>query len=191
MKKLLCVVIAIAILVTAGMLFFRTKDGKIGETYTSQDVEFTVNTLEFAEVIDGWGGANDDFWKPLNSTNCNIGLRWPTVEAYALAHGLAPKSENDRIFFVSYTAKNVGKTDKTFNERGELNYNDGYKYNDAQFAYRVSEEGVWQELPGGIKIEKLNTEAYEFRAYFVVPAELMTSDNPVTYSLYGYKFTVK
>lgn len=171
---------------------FGAKKAVIGETYTSKSgVEFKLNAVEFADAIDGWGGANDDFWKPLDENNCNIGNRYATLEAYKLAHGLAPQSTDDTIVFISYTAKNVSEDDKTIDDVGVLNYDDGYKYSEGNLAYRVSEKGVWQELPGGVRLAKLKENQYEFRAYMVVPKEIAESDKPLTYTLFGYEFELR
>jgi hypothetical protein len=193
MKKIVSILLCIAIMFSLSGCFFRVKEGKIGETYTSSsDIEFTLNEVSFAEVIDGWGGANDDFWKPLDETNCNLGGRWPTVAHYAAVHGLKPKHDDDRIVFISYTAKNVSKYDIDIDEVGVLDYDDGYTYSDGALAYRVSEEGVWDELPnGGLSIKKLDDKAYEFRAYMVVPKRVIESDKSLTYTLFGYEFIIR
>lgn len=194
MKKILSIVLAIMVCIV--ILFnlsgcFGSKTGEIGQTYTSSDgVEFTLNAVEFTDVIDGWGGANDDFWKPLDETNCNIGGRY-TLDEYKNKYGLVPKSEDDVIVFISYTAKNVSKNDKTIDDIGVLNYDDGYEYSDGELAYRVSEEGVWQELPGGIILKQLKENKYEFRAYMIVPKEVAESDKTLTYTLFGYEFELR
>lgn len=193
MKKIVSILLCIAIMFSLSGCFFRVKEGKIGETYTSSsDIEFTLNEVSFAEVIDGWGGANDDFWKPSDETNCNVGGRWPTVAHYAAVHGLKPKNDDDRIVFISYTAKNVSKYDIDIDEVGVLDYDDGYTYSDGALAYRVSEEGVWDELSnGGLSVKKLNDKAYEFRAYMVVPKQVIESDKSLTYTLFGYEFIIR
>ena len=194
MKKAISVLLCIAIVLGLSGCFGGVKEGKTGETYTSSNgIEFTLNEVSFAEVIDGWGGANDDFWKPLDETNGNIGngKRWATVEQYALAHGLKPNNDDDRVVFISYTAKNASKYDITIDEIGVLNYDDGYEYSDGALAYRVSEEGVWQELPNGIILKKLTDNKYEFRAYMVVPKQVVESEKSLTYTLFGYEFKIK
>lgn len=189
--------IAVALIICTVILFsfsgcFGGKTGEIGQTYTSSGgVEFTLNAVEFADVIDGWGGANDDFWKPLDESNCNIGNRYATVEEYQKAHGLVPESEDDVIVFISYTAKNVSKNDKVVDDIGVLNYDDGYEYSDGALAYRVSEKGVWKELPGGITLEQLKDNKYEFRAYMIVPKEVAESEKSLTYTLFGYEFELR
>ena len=64
-------------------------------------------------------------------------------------------------------------------------------YKDGELAYRVSAEGVWQELPNGITIKQLDSEAREFRAYMIVPKEVAESDKPVTYTVFGYEFELR
>lgn len=194
MKKIVSILLCITIMFSLSGCFVRVKEGKIGETYiSSSDIEFTLNAVSFAEVIDGWGGANDDFWKPLDENNCNIGSgkRWDTVEKYAEAHGLKPKNEDDRVVFISYTAKNVSKNDVVIREIGELDYDNGYEYTEGSLAFRLSEEGVWQENNGGLSIKKLNDTEYEFRAYMVVPKDVAESDKSLTYTLFDYKFKIR
>ena len=191
MKKALSLVMCVALILSFSGCF-GAKKAVNGETYTSNTgVEFTLNAVEFADAIDGWGGANDDFWKPLDENNCNIGGRYATLDAYKLAHGLVPQSTDDTIVFISYTAKNVSDDDKTIDDVGKLTYDKDYDYSDGNLAYRVSEKGVWQELPNGIRLEKLKENQYEFRAYMIVPKEIAESDNPLTYTLFGYEFELR
>lgn len=192
MKKIVSILLCIAIMFSLSGCFVRVKEGELGKTYiSSSDIEFTLNEVSFAEVIDGWGGANDDFWKPLDETNCNVGGRWPTVAHYAAVHGLKPKNEDDRVVFISYTAKNVSKNDVVIREIGELDYDNGYEYTEGSLAFRLSEEDVWQENNGGLSIKKLTDTEYEFRAYMVVPKEVAESDKSLTYTLFDYKFKIR
>lgn len=191
LKKLLVFVVVIA--VGCGVLAFAGRDrkGEIGKKYTTKSgIEFTLNAVEFTDVIDGWGGANDDFWKPLDENNCNIGGRY-TLDQYMLKYGLTPENEDDRIVYISYTVKNVAKNDIIINDVGEINYDDGYEYKEGKLAYRVSEEGVWKELSNGITIKQLDDEVTEFRAYMIVPKEVAESDNSVTYTIFGYEFELR
>ena len=168
------------------------KKGEIGTTYTSNyGIEFTVNEIAFTDVIDGWGGANDDFWKPIDENNCNVGGRFATVEDYKSAHGLTPKKENDRIIYISYTAENKSKYDRIIDETGDIDYDNGYKYSDGYLSYRVSEEGVWKELPSGLSLPKLDGSKYEFRAYTVVPKEVVESDKSLEITIHGYNFKLR
>ena len=194
MKKIISILLCIAVIVSLLGCFAGVKEGKIGETYTSSsDIAFTLNEVSFAEVIDGWGGANDDFWKPLDENNSNIGSgkRWDTVEKYAAAHGLKPQNDDDRVVFISYTAKNVSKNDIVISEIGELDYDNGYKYTDGSLAFRLSETAVWQENNSGLSIKKLTDTEYEFRAYMVVPKQVVESDKSLTYTLFGYEFKIR
>lgn len=183
----LVVVFAVVFVVMSG----KSEKGQIGTTYkSSYGIEFTVNEISFTDVIDGWGGANDDFWKPLDETNCNIGGRY-TLEQYKAKYGLTPKSEDDRIVYISYTAENLSKYDRVIDETGLINYDDGYTYSDGSLAYRVSEEGVWKELPDGLSLPKLDGGKYEFRAYTVVPKEVVESDKPLTVTLFDCEFEIR
>lgn len=190
-KKKLIALLLCVVVVLCGLLYFKTDKGEIGTRYKSSNgIEFTVNEISFTDVIDGWGGANDDFWKPLDENNCNIGGRY-TLEQYKMKYGLTPKNENDRIIYISYTAENLSKNDQVVDETGLINYDNGYTYSDGALAYRVSEEGVWKELSGGLTLPKLDGGKYEFRAYTVVPKEVVESDKPLSITLYGYKFELR
>lgn len=190
-KKKVIVVVLLLVVVLCAMSSFKTEKGEIGVTYkSSEGIEFTVNEIAFTDVIDGWGGANDDFWKPLDETNCNIGGRY-TLEQYKMKYGLTPKGENDRIVYISYTAENLSKYDRVIDETGLINYDNGYTYSEGALAYRVSEEGVWKELDGGLSLAKLDGGKYEFRAYTVVPKEVVESDKSLTIMLYGYTFEIR
>lgn len=158
------------------------KKGEIGTTYTSNDVEFTLNHVEFTDTMDNWGGANDNYWMPIPED----------AGRNQVANAVSPKSEDDTICVISYTAKNVSKNDKLINERGTLDYDDGYTYDEGGLTYRVSEEGVWSDLDGGLMLEKLNENAYEFRAYMVVPKALVeNTDKSLTYTLFGMTFDLR
>lgn len=153
------------------------KKGEIGQTYTSEYViEFTVN---------------DDFRKPIDETNCNVGSRWPTVDDYKLAHGLKPTNEDDRIAYISYTAANTSEYDRTIDETGVVVYDGDNKYSDGQLAHRVSEKGVRKGLPNVLSLPKLDGEKFEFRAYTIVPKEAVESDKPLTITIHGYDFEIR
>ncbi len=195
LKKVLCVVLAVACVVGVVMFLGRDKKGEIGETYTDENgIEFTVNAIEFADVIDGWGGANDNYWFPLTEESYKEHYsdvkRWD-YEGYVKQHGLTPENEDDMIVFISYTAKSVSKYDRTIDDVGEIDYDDGYKYTEGSLAYRKSETAVWQDIPGGVVLEKLKENEYEFRAYIIVPKEAVESDKSLTYSLFGVKYDLR
>ena len=157
-------------------------NNKIGKTYTSNGVEFTLNYVEFTDTIDNWGGANDNYWMALPKD----------AVRNQLEHARSPKSEDDTICIISYTAKNVSKTDKVIDDRGTLNFDNGYTYSDGGLTYRVSPTGVWSDIKDGLILEKLKEDAYEFRAYIVVPKTIVTeTDKPLTYTLFGEKFNLR
>lgn len=186
--------IIIALIIVALMISAKPDTGVIGETYTKNGVEFKVNTIEFANVIDGWGGANDNYWFPLTEESykeyySNV-QRWD-YEGYVTEHGLAPKNEDDMIVFISYTAKNVDKNNKTIDDKGLINYDDGYKYEEGSLSWRRSETAVWQDIPNGIVLEQLEEKEYEFRAYIIVPKEVVESEKSLTYTLFGVEYDLK
>lgn len=154
---------------------------EIGTTYSSNGVEFTLNYVEFADTIDNWGGANDNYWKPLPDD----------AHRHQLENAMTPKDTEKTICIVSYTAKNVHKIDLTIDDRGTIDYDNGYTYSDGGLAYRVSPTGVWKDIPNGITLEKLKDESYEFRAYIVIPKTIVESDNPLTYTLFGKTFNLR
>ncbi len=192
MKKKIKIVIVVAIIIAILLPFYnsRIKEGQVGETYTWNDtLEITVNSIEFAEVIDGWGGANDNFWKPL-TTDVQIHDRW-TPEQYIIEHGLKP-TDGDKIFLcISYTAKNVSKNNQTIKSIGTVDYDDGYEYNEGGFSFRKNEDAVWSENSSGLVLEQLKGNEYEFRAYIFVPKEVLETDKSLTYTLYGREYDLR
>lgn len=192
MKKKIKIVVALVIIIAIILPFFnsRIKEGKVGETYTWHDtLEITVNSIEFAEVIDGWGGANDNFWKPL-TTDVQIHDRW-TPEQYIIEHGLKP-TDSDKIFLcVSYNAKNVSKDNQTVKQLGTVDYDDGFEYNEGGLSFRKHDDSVWDEIPNGLVLEQLKGNEYEFRAYIFIPKEVLETDKPLTYTLYGREYDLR
>lgn len=161
---------------------FYGKNSKVGKTYTSNGIEFTLNYVEFTDAMDNWGGANDNYWKPLPED----------AVSHQLEHAVSAKSEDDTICIVSYTAKNISKADKTINDKGTLNFDKGYTYSDGGLSYRVSPTGVWSDIPNGIVLEKLKEDSYEFRAYIIIPQKAVTeTDKPLTYTLLGREFNLR
>ena len=191
-KKIIALVLFLVVALCVFMSF-KTKKGEIGTTYkSSYGIEFTVNEISFTDVIDGWGGANDDFWRPIDENNCNVAgnSRYP-LEQYKLKYGLTPTSEDDRIIFISYTAENLSKYDRVIDDTGHIDFDNGYTYSDGHLAYRVSEKGVWKELDSGLNLPKLDGGKYEFRAYTVVPKEVVESEKSLTVTLFGYNFEIR
>lgn len=192
MKKKIKIVIALVIVIAIILPFFksRVKDGQVGETYNWGDyLEVTVNSLEFAEVIDGWGGANDNFWKPL-TTDVQIYDRW-APEQYILEHGLKPTDSDDIFLCISYTAKNISKDNQTVKSIGTVDYDDGYEYLAGGLSFRKHEDAVWNENSSGLVLEKLKGDEYEFRAYIFIPKEVLETDKPLTYTLYGREYDLR
>lgn len=159
--------------------------GEIGQTYTSNGIEFTLNYVEFTDAMDNWGGANDTYWQPLPEDMTG-------ADRNRIANAVTPKSQDDTICVISYTAKNVSKNDKTIDDRGTLDYDNGYTYSDGGLTYRVSPTGVWSDIPNGLSLKKLKEDAYEFRAYIIVPKVVATeTDKSLTYTLFGEKFNLR
>lgn len=156
---------------------------EIGTTYTSDyGIEFTLNYVEFTDAMDNWGGANDNYWKPLPED----------ASRNQIANAVKPISSDETICVISYTAKNTSKHDRVIDEVGTLDYDDGYTYSEGALSYRVSDTGVWSEIPGGLKLEKLKEDSYEFRAYIIVPKTLATeTDKSLIYTLFGYDFDLR
>lgn len=157
--------------------------GEIGQTYTSDyGIEFTLNYIEFTDAMDNWGGANDTYWMPLPED----------ATGHHLENAVSPKSSDDIICVVSYTAKNTSKYDRVIDDRGTLDYDNGYTYSEGGLTYRVSPTGVWSDIPNGLSLAKLKEDSYEFRAYLVVPKVLVeNTDKPLTYTLFGTKFDLR
>lgn len=182
MKKILILILATLMCVLLCACGGSNTKGEIGTTYTSNGVEFTLNYVEFTDTMDNMGGANDNYWKPL-PTDANRNQ---------LAQAVSPRSEDETICVISYTAKNVSKSDITIKDRGTLNFDEGYTYDEGGLTYRVSEEGVWSDIEGGLILEKLKENSYEFRVYIVVPKVLATeTDKSLTYELFGIEYDLR
>lgn len=182
MKKKLLLALASLMCISLCACGGSSKKGEIGTTYTSNGVEFTLNYVEFTDTMDNWGGANDNYWKPLPED----------AGRNQLANAVTPKSEDETICVISYTAKNVSKSDKTIQDRGTLNFDNGYTYDEGGLTYRVSAEGVWSDIPSGLMLEQLKENSYEFRVYIVVPKLLATeTDKSLTYELFGIEYDLR
>lgn len=181
MKKIIAMLLAITMCISLCSCGGRANN-KIGETYTSHGIEFTLNYVEFTDVMDNWGGANDTYWMPVSEVD----------RERQLDKLVSPQSPDDTICVISYTAKNVSKNNKTIDDIGTLDYDNGYTYSDGGLCYRVSPTGVWQEIPNGLTLEKLKENAYEFRAYMVVPKKIVTdTDKTLTYELFEKEFNLR
>lgn len=183
MKKKLIFLLAAIICISLFAFGGSTKKGEIGKTYTSkQGIEFTLNYIQFTDTMDNWGGANDNYWKPLPEN----------PDRNQLKNAVTPNGADETICVISFTAKNTSKYDRAIDEIGTLNYDDGYKYSKGGLSYRVSAEGIWSDIPNGLKLVKLKENSYEFRAYMVVPKVLATeTDKSLTYELFGIKFDLR
>ena len=183
-KLLIPVVLILVIVLAIAIKYAMSTNSEIGKTYTVNGIEFTLNSIEFTDTIDNWGGANDNFWKPLPAD----------ASRNQIANAMTAKDANSTICVVSYTAKNVSKDDRTIDFVGNLIFDKGYKYgkDEGSLAYRVSKDGVWKESPGGLKLERLTSDAYEFRAYIVVPKQVVEEkDKKLTYSLIGRQYDLR
>ncbi|MDO4379567.1 MAG: hypothetical protein Q4D20_01715 [Clostridia bacterium] len=195
-----CVTPLLIIIVLLIVIFARLavpKTGVIGETYTDNlGIEFKVNAIEFADCIDGLRKDNDNFWLPLTKENYkkyysnDYRFRNLNYEDYKSMYGLIPKGKKYTLVFISYTAKNVDKEDRTIKEKGFINYDDGYKYDKGSLAWRKSEAN-WEEIPGGLIVSKLDEESYEFRAYIFIPKKIVESDKSLTYKLFGIEYDLR
>lgn len=65
MKKLITLLLVLIMALSLCACGDGKATGEIGETYTSNGVEFTLNYVEFTDTMDNWGGANDTYWQPL------------------------------------------------------------------------------------------------------------------------------
>ena len=181
MKKCILLVLSLAMLLSLCACGGGNSNSEIGKTYTSNGVEFTLNYIEFTEAMDNWGGANDSYWMPLPED----------ASGHRLENAVSPKSTDDIICVLSYTAKNVSKDDKTINKTGTINYDNGYEYSDGGLSYRVSPTGVWSNLSSGLVLQKLKEESYEFRAYIIVPRVVTETDKTLTYKIFGHEFNLR
>lgn len=182
MKKILSVILLLSICVSLSACGTNISNNQIGETIALVDRELTVNYIEFTDVMDNWGGANDSYWMPLAED----------ATGHRLENALSPKSEDDTICVVSYTVKNTSKQDIIISDRGTLNFDNGYQYSDGGLSVRLTSEGVWSDIPNGVVMKKLKEKTYEFRVYMVVPKVVATDvEKSLTYTLFGEKFVLR
>lgn len=182
MKKILSVILLLSICITLCSCDTNITNNQIGETLTLVDRELTVNYIEFTDVMDNWGGANDTYWMPLDAD----------ATGHRLENAVHPKSDDDTICVISYTVKNTSKQDIVINDRGTLNYDNGYQYSDGGLSVRLTSDGVWNDIQSGIVMKKLKEKTYEFRVYMVVPKVVATdSEKSLTYTLFGEKFVLR
>ena len=182
MKKILAMLLAITMCISITACG-GGGNAKIGETYTNDyGIEFTLNYVEFTDAMDNLGGANDTYWMPASKVE-----RTTHLEKL-----VAPLSSDDMFCVVSYTAKNTSKHDRTVDEIGTIDFDNGYTYSEGGLSYRVSPTGVWSDIPNGLTLQKLKENSYEFRAFIVVPKVVVEeTDKPLTYELYGETFNLR
>jgi hypothetical protein len=186
-RRIILVIIATVLLIAFAFGFGRSmaiKNSKTGKTYTNKaGIEFTLNYIKFTDKIDNWGGANDNYWKSLPEDATENQLK----------NVLTTNSENHTFCILSYTAENVSDSDVVIDEVGTLDFDNGYTFSDyeGKLSYRVSPTGVWQDLPGGLKLKNTG-EGYEFRAIIVVPKKIVNeTDKPLKYKLYGREYNLR
>lgn len=189
MKRILSILLCAVLVFSLAGCSLGVKKGELGQTYTNNGFEFTLNRVEFAEVIDGWGGANDNYWTPLKEETY-VQNRW-SFEEYLMQYGLKPKDDDDRIVFVSFTVKNVAEYNNTVSNGGVVKFDNDKEYDDGGLSYRRTPTAVWNDLPSGIALRDGQEDAYEFRAYIIVPKEVVESDKPLTYKLFGITFDLR
>lgn len=182
MKKKLCLLLSICLMVTATLTGCLVpapkKNSVIGETYQSSDFEFTVNAVEMSEYLNNTT-TSDDFLKPVDEDYVNT-LNNQYTKAYKEEHVLV---------YISFNVKNISKSDQTFDDIGVIDFDNGYKYDNCSI-YCKNENGVWTSF-SLVKLPQLIDEAYEIRGCIQVPKEVMTSDKSLTYTLFGREFTLR
>ena len=137
------------------------KECTIGEVMATDNIEITLNYIEFGEKVDKGlsidGIVNDNFFLP--------------ESGYLMKEA----SSGNTFLCYSYTIKYIGKTAQTFSYHNtiSIDYNDGYTFTDAvdKFAdvyYRTKKS--WERL---IVIElKPLSEQIEIRGCIEVPLEV-------------------
>lgn len=189
MKRILSISIGVLLLLNLVACGGSKKGGVVGETYTTNTVEFTLNHIKFTEVIDGWEGANDNYWLPLEEDTYEAGRY--SYEEYVTKYGLKAKSDDEMILSISYTVKNIAKKDVTVDEIGVLDYDNGYEYSEGGLTWRQNEDSVWTDIPSGVTLKQLKENEYELRAYLIVPKEVTETEKTLTYTLFGIEYDLR
>jgi hypothetical protein len=159
---------------------FLFKEAEIGETITpiqQRNIEFTVNSIEVTPIIEG-DTASDDFLL----TKKEISPRRDKT--------LTPNGNDEVFVAVSFSVKNIGKTNYTMNKKGIVDYNNGYEY-EADGLYAKLGTYYWQEINNGCVLEKLTSDTEEFRTVFTVPVDTITdTESPLVYKIFNHKYTI-
>ena len=146
----------------------KKENGTIGTTYQHDGLEFSVNGIYVADVIDGWEGANDEYLMPVDENNSNVGGRY-SLDEYKVKYGLTSADSDNMLIMISYNVKNVAKTDMTVKPEAKLDYDNGYEYESIKMTYRPTESGVWVDLVSGLVLKQLKENSYEIREVVELP----------------------
>lgn len=144
----------------------------IGETFTSELVDFNLETCEFGDNLNSFL-EDEDFLQP-------------TTDSTALIH--AQKPEEGNIFLsYSFNIKNNGKNDIDMRRSLiQIDYNNGYTYEATLNEYYALTDGKWEwRLSSNSVLTPLSTRKY--RGYFEVPLEVFeNTDKPLKLNVQIY-----
>lgn len=172
MKKRSSSLIVLLVLVLGCMMVIarcgKKENGTIGTTYQHEGLEFSVNGIYVADVLDGFEGTNDEYLMPVDENNSNVGGRYSLFE-YKVNYGLTSSDSDNMLVMVSYNVKNVAKKDVRVRPEAELDYDNGYEYESIKMTYRPTEDGFWVDLDGGLVLKQLKENSYEFREVVELP----------------------
>ena len=153
----------------------KTEMGTIGTTYQKNGLEFSVNGIYVADVLDGWDGANDEYLMPVDENNSNVGTRY-SLDEYKIKYGLSSVDNDNMLIMISYNVKNVSKDDLTLKPVAKLDYDKGYEYESIKMIYRPTEDGVWNDISSGLVLKKLKDNSYEVREVVELPKIALDDD---------------
>lgn len=140
----------------------------VGETIVANDVEFTLNRVEFSDK--GLSNVRDDTYL------------LPVKSSYTML----PKESGNVLISFSYTVKNNGKSDCDLSLwKIDFRYGDGYRFTTENLD-RFSCYADWEwKTDHNVNCYVAPLTSKEYRAYIEVPAEVMENkDTPLQAQLH-------
>lgn len=167
LKKLLILIILIAVAVIAFKVAMIPKEVELGEGFKTKEIEYTLERFEFTEKI---GTSFDGFCLPVDRD-------------YSYK-----QADNGRVYVsISYTVENITKESIGLAaEIGTLEDADGYTYqtdvysDDAANYFFDPSDNTWKSFQTLASIEP-KTGKIQCVAYFEVPASLASEGHPLKF----------
>jgi len=169
LKKLLILVILIAVAVIAFKIAMIPEEVKLGESFRTDEIEYTLERFEFADRI---GTAYASYLLPVDQD---------------YSYQQAP---NGRTYVsISYTVENISKNSiDLVAEIGTIEDADGYTYKSDVYSnpdsaanyYLDPNDNTWRSFKNLDAVEP-RTGKIQCVAYFEVPASLATEGHPLKF----------